>query len=459
MDLINAITTKKDWQTKIKDIAILRKWVSEFIAQGVNKNIIKKVIELLELSLKEHNYDDYDAKYKWILNVTSDFNDIGLKCNGCECADCSDCVYQSDDSEFKEYYEEQSQIKCTCKAVLNLDKIKQTYLEKFIVVADELITKKVRQQFIKAVDEFADGKPVDYHPGSNEMMVDIIHPSLYCFIKDVTMAKTIESYTPSLFQWIPANYSTAHNKFISPINSCDQKENPSLYKSIETIFKSFIPQFQVMFNNLHNNNKLEKKIDLDKYHNLQVIVKIGSTRLTPEKPFAPSSSWHLEGVREENIIGTGIYYYDMENIMDSYLSFRTVVNRSNINYPQGQDNFVHKHYGLLSIQGGSYNETESVVALGNIKTKKNMALVFPNFLQHRVEEFKLVDKTEEGHRSILVFFLIDPRIKITSSADIINNEMSLNDAKMYRELLMFQRKYEVKDQHNFFERNWSLCEH
>ncbi len=37
--------------------------------------------------------------------------------------------------------------------------------------------------------------------------------------------------------------------------------------------------------------------------------------------------------------------------------------------------------------------------------------------------------------------------------------MTLEDAKLYRELLMFQRKYEIDEQTQFFERGWSLCEH
>lgn len=37
--------------------------------------------------------------------------------------------------------------------------------------------------------------------------------------------------------------------------------------------------------------------------------------------------------------------------------------------------------------------------------------------------------------------------------------MTLEEARIYRELLMFQRKYKVDDQNNFSERSFSLCEH
>ena len=79
--------------------------------------------------------------------------------------------------------------------------------------------------------------------------------------------------------------------------------------------------------------------------------------------------------------------------------------------------------------------------------------------QHKVEKFELEDEKKNGNRNILVFFLIDPRKKVISTADIVSNEMTPKEAKIYRELLMFQRKYKVKDQESFFERGWSLCEH
>lgn len=76
---------------------------------------------------------------------------------------------------------------------------------------------------------------------------------------------TDEIQDPSLLQWIPANYSTKDNKFISPINNCDQNENKKLYKSIEQIFSKFIPQFQKVFDGLHENERIDDEIDLSEY--------------------------------------------------------------------------------------------------------------------------------------------------------------------------------------------------
>ena len=46
---------------------------------------------------------------------------------------------------------------------------------------------------------------------------------------------------------------------------------------------------------------------------------------TPEKPEYPGGSWHVEGMSNESIAVSGIYYYDQENISESRLAFRTAV--------------------------------------------------------------------------------------------------------------------------------------
>lgn len=68
-----------------------------------------------------------------------------------------------------------------------------------------------------------------------------------------------------------------------------------------------------------------RKINLRKdFRNsgLQVIFKLANIHLTPEKPDYDGGSWHIEGALNEHICATALYYYDCENVTDSYLSFR-----------------------------------------------------------------------------------------------------------------------------------------
>ncbi|KAG8895626.1 hypothetical protein FRC00_007224, partial [Tulasnella sp. 408] len=67
---------------------------------------------------------------------------------------------------------------------------------------------------------------------------------------------------------------------------------------------------------------------------VQVIVKLANIHLTPEKPVYPGGSWHVEGMANERIISSGIYYYDSENITDSELQFRTVVSADDLSIEQ-----------------------------------------------------------------------------------------------------------------------------
>jgi len=62
-------------------------------------------------------------------------------------------------------------------------------------------------------------------------------------------------------------------------------------------------------------------------------VRIGTIYLTPENPVYDVGAWHVEGMRNEKIISTGIYYYDQENITNSHLAFRQAVKeRSEMSY-------------------------------------------------------------------------------------------------------------------------------
>jgi hypothetical protein len=56
--------------------------------------------------------------------------------------------------------------------------------------------------------------------------------------------------------------------------------------------------------------------------------------------------------------------------------------------------------------------------VGQVLTREGRLLVFPNVLQHCVQPFELDDETQPGHRKILALFLIDPNIRIPSTANV-----------------------------------------
>jgi Protein of unknown function (DUF4246) len=138
-------------------------------------------------------------------------------------------------------------------------------------------------------------------------------------------------------------------------------------------------------------------------------------------------------------------------------------------------------------------EGSAVQYLGDVVTNEGRLLTFPNILQHRVGPFSLLDKTKPGHRKILALFLIDPHIRVISTANVpcqrkdwweeelrsrgamakLPNEiirkvtdnvngfpMSFNDAKELWKELMEERSNFVKWQDQAFESApFHLCEH
>jgi len=161
------------------------------------------------------------------------------------------------------------------------------------------------------------------------------------------------------------------------------------------------------------------------------------------------------------------------------------------NYPQGVHDWLTEIYGCE-------NDRAAVQEVGSVVCSEGRLLTFPNILQHQVQPFSLQDPTKPGHRKILALFLVDPGIRIISTANVppqqrdwwveevdrqvagsgkalakLSNEMkdkifqsvddfpiSMETAKELRLKLMEERKmYVVKQARAFEQRDFSLCEH
>lgn len=141
------------------------------------------------------------------------------------------------------------------------------------------------------------------------------------------------------------------------------------------------------------------------------------------------------------------------------------------------------------------NDGNVTQTLGSVSTREGRLLAFPNILQHRVSPFSLADKSKPGHRKILAFFLVDPHMRIISSAnippqneewwgkrrevmdevlggrlpvelrDMVNQNadagpITMDEAKQYRLELMEERSSAAVHQNEEFEiGSFSLCEH
>ena len=222
---------------------------------------------------------------------------------------------------------------------------------------------------------------------------------------------------------------------------------------IEEIFLKFLKD-ESSFVNFGDVNCNDKLIDND---TLQVIVKVQKIELdsaSKDKKEYKGGSWHLEGMDYEHILGTAIYYYDVNNINSSYLEFRQSELDPTEN-DQYDDLWVWENHRVIYGQ-------KSNRYLGKIKIDHGKCITFPNKYQHHVTKFKLKSNNAVGYRGMLVFFIVDPKFRIISTKHVPmqQNKFTLKQAKEYRDELMFARKFYVDEiNDSFYEREVTYCEH
>jgi Protein of unknown function (DUF4246) len=196
--------------------------------------------------------------------------------------------------------------------------------------------------------------------------------------------------------------------------------------------------------------------------------------------------------QNEHIVATAIYYYSSENTTRTSLAFRQLSNNrdlDDVKYEQDVHDF------LKDIYGGKNGEA-AIQTVGSVETREGRLVTFPNILQHQVQPFELDDKTKPGHRKILALFLVDPNVRVLSTAHVppqqldwwrksldemtknpINNlpaeiqdyvygnvedfPIRLDEAKSARDELMEERRVFVIQHSRILNRSceFSLCEH
>ncbi|KAL2835816.1 hypothetical protein BJY01DRAFT_65957 [Aspergillus pseudoustus] len=456
MQIMESVTDKPDWETKVFNEEITNKWREEIAQSG--RDVTPKMIDYIM------------AELKWKAEV---YKNTGI-------------VMAYDPG---------------------------------VVKSDTIIPKELQQQLIDTVKPLEDvsEEEKDYHPRSDNKVVDLVHPSLFpliygrtrvlpdklitvddCFLSvgqgEVTKVQEEvavgyeysrrrgHSAYSTKFQWLPCNVNFTGDgecKIVSYINNLHPAKHRDLYGVIEQIMARavglwgisllrpgdiprriqyedtdyetngddpepeqesdqdedeywdrhqewrerrqpkqpepgvFWPPWEPRFESLN----LEKKF---RNQGLQVIVKLANIELTPEKPLYEGGSWHIEGQLNERICATAIYYYDSENITSNSLSFRHRADTEyfqEVSYEQGEFQFL-RVFGFDSDAGSDSSGSQITQDLGGVDTRAGRLLTFPNTLQHRVSPFSLADPTKPGHRKILALFLIDPSRRVISTANV-----------------------------------------
>lgn len=196
----------------------------------------------------------------------------------------------------------------------------------------------LRKKLQEHINEVAQKTPVDYHPKSNDIVRDLVHPALYPYIKGVSKVKKdaklpdeIEKregsdfwgrpYEDSKFQWLPAPFKiTDERKCLIQeyINNLDCSRFPNLYNDLKALFEIFLPYFEEVWSYaramefFEGDDRPTEEKDVKPFKKeevsfagkeLQVITKIVDYTLKPGQSY--EGVWHAEGMSHENIVMTG----------------------------------------------------------------------------------------------------------------------------------------------------------
>ena len=339
-----------------------------------------------------------------------------------------------------------------------------------------------------------DEKEPDFHPGSNNTVRNIVHPSLYAHVR--TDAENIAEDRPvydrfgrpfelSKYQWLPAEVEVdaeGHARFVSPINNYSQDPKllePMLNEALPLLREAY--EYVLNFRPWHAiSDEREPEVHSPRAatlvnRRLQIITKIVEYDLT-DCDF--EGVWHVEGMSHEHIVATAVLtLYRGSDVIGGDLQFKRApteeeaaqfsskVNSSNLDAA-----------GFELVHTGAW-------PLGQVTTELYEWIVFPNSHIHRLSKMTTWERyraEREGQpppqkepatgrkswrryllntkRRVLVFWLVDPEERITSTQDISNPQanMTLEQAKANRLELMAERKLH-KEKLNL--RAVSLCEH
>ncbi|KAG8912828.1 hypothetical protein FRC01_004876 [Tulasnella sp. 417] len=524
IELSYALRSKSSWWTKINDPVIRSKWKAE---------ALEHVIQGGKLT---------ETEVVWVLDELGDYAKMRDEATGIQ-PSCHARIWESDK-----------------------------------LVSQDLNSRlKLAASLLENVPE----EEKDWHPGSGNRVLDLVHPSLFCAVYGRTLfwddseedrcLKVLEAPDEDMdgwaysdqFCWIPTDFQLGENgapaKALGYINNVHPQKHKDLIPVIEDLVGRFSLLWDKVLTDIHpeHHGKLpgrtkvtqsyewvdnpeypdppwqleqelgkeeyQKRFELWKenrvlkpptvdergYHGsgqditsrdvtysiqgkeVQVIVKLANIQLTPEDPFYLGGNWHVEGMGNERIVASGIYYYDCENITESQLAFRVAVNFEGAQYEQSDGVGISLVWGLDT-------DEPSNQEVGSVKTSAGRCIAFPNIYQHEVSSFELVDRSKPGHRKIVALFLVDPEDRIPSTSDIppqqihwtreairealvndtkrmkvslpveladmvadrVDNLMTLEEAKVYREELMDERTAFVDTvDERYFCTEFSFCEH
>eukprot|EP00980_Cylindrotheca_fusiformis_P019376 scaffold6651_cov99-Cylindrotheca_fusiformis.AAC.5 len=390
-------------------------------------------------------------------------------------------------------------------------KCQERHVREGVAIADGVVPKDLNDRLMSQIDAFVENQAiVDYHPHSNDIVRDIVHPAIYSYVKGVSpllkseeeirslpsaIGTPIEKRSPGLdywgrpyeaspkYQWLPTYFDIGIDgnctvcDYINNIVPRDEQEE--LYASLGQLFSQALPLIESVYGYCrvvkeHHLRSVEEDEDYDNWteqeivevpvslrgKQVQVVTKIVDYELSPGQTY--EGVWHVEGMSHEEIVATAIYFIDRDEEIEG----------GNILFKRAFHKREAKHI-YFRVDQSRPDMLQSIIddglhPLGQVETISGRLLVFPNSHVHKVTKLENVlpaadgDGTTKKKRRIIVFFLINPEQRIVSTREVpvqqehAGGSMTWAEACEHRLELMKERKYTKQD---WNVREIELCEH
>mmetsp|Transcript_20943 Transcript_20943/g.31928 ORF Transcript_20943/g.31928 Transcript_20943/m.31928 type:complete len:720 (+) Transcript_20943:85-2244(+) len=380
-----------------------------------------------------------------------------------------------------------------------------------ISIIDGALPNELHASLMYAIDNFVGKQEADYHPHSNGIVRDIVHPALYSYVKDVSpLLRSVDDVAPALlplgfdadkkdywgrpyeasskYQWLPTYFDIGLD---GSCTICDyinnlvpRSEYEPLYSLLGQVFSHALPLFESAVSYGRNVRPLIRSEDTyifdEEYpdeipvervslrgQRLQVVTKIVDYELASGQTY--EGVWHVEGMSHEEIVATSLYFERDDYIKGGNIMFKRAMQKD-----EAHDIFDSVHQSRPE----QFNDFvhEGILPLGQVETISRRLIVFPNSHVHKVTTLENILPTldalessanekmqvQKKKRRLIAFFLINPSRRIISTREVpmqqehVGGSMRRDDAMSHRLELMKERKYTKQD---WNVREIELCEH
>ncbi|KAJ6093378.1 Protein of unknown function DUF4246 [Penicillium sp. IBT 16267x] len=275
------------------------------------------------------------------------------------------------------------------------------------------------------------------HPVKHRNIYKLIEEAFNCIIPQWNMTLTPLRdmlHSRARIEYTKAEYYPADKEVVDQAPKIMEREAQSEfderfekwrmehYRAVQPDVGQFVPWAvpQYMMSELPEDLpspvRIERSVNLNEHYKdrgLQVITRIMSVDMAPGSP-PYETEWHVEGQMNEHICAAAFIFLEYENMEEASMEFRNVVDTDMLNdveHEPGDFIWLKQVFGLE-------NGEPAVQCQGSIRCPAGRVIIFPSTVQHKMTKFELKDKSKPGTNRCLLFYLVDPNIRIISTANI-----------------------------------------